>query len=231
MQAKMSMRLRRVGNWVFYTAEEGKTFYYNDNTGEFQWTSPFEATEQTSQRSNPSTKGNSRKEEQQSNGFANEYTELKTNDGGHLEEQCDDDLPEYVRITAWRPYWDVNSSLIYWYNHDTLISQWESPFEGLVQSANDDAGTDLDNRKMEAEFNTQNQPTKRGNIFDDDDEDDENHSPKHLHDHENISSRHVELKAELKQFHMRNSQRKLRRSKDDYDEPVVTINNENDLDL
>jgi hypothetical protein len=34
------MRLKRVGDWIQYSAEGGQTFYYNDKNGEFQWEDP-----------------------------------------------------------------------------------------------------------------------------------------------------------------------------------------------
>ena len=36
----MSMRLKKIGDWIQYLTEGGQTFYYNDKTGEFQWISP-----------------------------------------------------------------------------------------------------------------------------------------------------------------------------------------------
>ncbi len=35
------MRLKRFGDWIEYTTESGKTFYYNDRDGSFQWEHPL----------------------------------------------------------------------------------------------------------------------------------------------------------------------------------------------
>jgi hypothetical protein len=40
MTNKMSMRLKKVGDWIQYVTESGPTFYYNDKNGEFQWVDP-----------------------------------------------------------------------------------------------------------------------------------------------------------------------------------------------
>jgi hypothetical protein len=34
------MRLKRVGDWIEYMTEIGKTFYYNEKTGDFRWENP-----------------------------------------------------------------------------------------------------------------------------------------------------------------------------------------------
>lgn len=39
----MSMRLKKIGDWIQYITEKGQTFYYNDKSGEFQWVNPEEA--------------------------------------------------------------------------------------------------------------------------------------------------------------------------------------------
>jgi hypothetical protein len=38
--AKASMRLKREGDWINYTIANGRHFYYNDKTNEFQWERP-----------------------------------------------------------------------------------------------------------------------------------------------------------------------------------------------
>lgn len=34
------MRLKKVGEWIQYRTSAGRTFYYNQDSGEFQWDSP-----------------------------------------------------------------------------------------------------------------------------------------------------------------------------------------------
>lgn len=41
--SKSSMRLKRIGDWIQYSTEGGKTFYYNDKNGEFQWANPHDS--------------------------------------------------------------------------------------------------------------------------------------------------------------------------------------------
>ena len=40
LRSKMSMRLKRVGEWIQYRTDSGRTFYYNQSSGDFQWDSP-----------------------------------------------------------------------------------------------------------------------------------------------------------------------------------------------
>lgn len=35
-----NMKLRKQGNWIEYVTEQGKTFYYNEKNGDFQWVPP-----------------------------------------------------------------------------------------------------------------------------------------------------------------------------------------------
>ncbi len=34
------MRLTKVGDWIKYVTESGKTFYYNERSNDFQWDDP-----------------------------------------------------------------------------------------------------------------------------------------------------------------------------------------------
>lgn len=116
MQGKMSMKLRREGEWILYTAEEGKTFYYNDKTGDFQWTNPFH-----------------HEIEDHLHGYAHHYNQ----NGGETADYPlvnHHELPEYVLSSDWRPYLDDSSGLVYWYNHTTKLSQWESPFDHIYHN-------------------------------------------------------------------------------------------------
>lgn len=39
---KSSMKLKRIGDWIEYHGQGGKTFYYNESNGQFQWERPVE---------------------------------------------------------------------------------------------------------------------------------------------------------------------------------------------
>jgi hypothetical protein len=41
LTAKMSMRMKRYGDWIEYVTEGGQVFYYNDKDGSFQWEHPL----------------------------------------------------------------------------------------------------------------------------------------------------------------------------------------------
>ena len=42
MEANRSskMKLRKYGDWIEYITDHGKTFYYNEINGDFQWVPP-----------------------------------------------------------------------------------------------------------------------------------------------------------------------------------------------
>lgn len=118
MQGKMSMKLRREGDWILYTAEEGKTFYYNEKTGDFQWTNPFQNEVEDHLRGYGHHQGHHH--------HYQDYQETQNDTYPMVNHH---DLPDFVLASDWRPYLDENSGLVYWYNHTSKVSQWESPFE------------------------------------------------------------------------------------------------------
>ncbi len=138
MKGKMSMRLRREGDWILYTAEEGKTFYYNEKTGDFQWTNPFQ-----------------NEVEDHLHGYAHHNYQETQNDFYPMVNHHD--LPDYVLSSDWRPYLDDNSGLVYWYNHSTKVSQWESPFEHPELSNSEKAANAADHGYFDHLHNYQDQ--------------------------------------------------------------------------
>ena len=40
LKSKMSMRLKKIGDWIQYRTSAGRTFYYNQTSGDFRWDNP-----------------------------------------------------------------------------------------------------------------------------------------------------------------------------------------------
>lgn len=109
LQAKMSMRLRREGDWIHYITERGRDFFYHETTGAFSWENPN--TPVVLDRVN----------EDDSNGGGGGLVSTRSN---HTDGNSNSNSN-----SPWRPYLDETSGVIFWYNHETAVSQWESPFE------------------------------------------------------------------------------------------------------
>eukprot|EP01038_Epipyxis_sp_PR26KG_P009749 gene9749-13116_t len=109
LTAKMSMRLNRIPNtkWITYVTEHGKTFYYNESTGDFQWENPVVDTIIINNSQNNTINHDNNNNIGESKGDQKQY--------------CGD----------WVPYVDPDSGCTFWYNHVTNVSQWESPIEEL----------------------------------------------------------------------------------------------------
>ena len=118
----MSMRLKREGDWIQYTTEGGKTFYYNEKSCSFQWEDPF-ATLQAKSKISVQPSHSTSAGESQSDVRHNEPTiDLPST-------STERKLDIEQRTTEWKPYLDESTGHVFWYNHVTKVSQWENPFE------------------------------------------------------------------------------------------------------
>ncbi|CAM9456155.1 unnamed protein product [Hapterophycus canaliculatus] len=96
--SKMSMRLKRHGEWIEYTLPDGNVFYYNDQSNEFQWERPDD--------------------------LSSRPLSPKLAD----EEDCPTSNPGIdASIGDWTAFKDPSTGLVFWYNHVTDESQWETP--------------------------------------------------------------------------------------------------------
>jgi hypothetical protein len=106
LTAKMSMRMKRYGDWIEYVTESGQTFYYNDKDGSFQWEHPL----------------------------GQAYARPGANPGPSRT-TGDNSLDASEGIAAadahypWKAYLDPDSGSVFWYNEETHVSQWEMPAE------------------------------------------------------------------------------------------------------
>lgn len=130
----MSMRLKREGDWIQYTTEGGKTFYYNEKTCSFQWEDPFATktakTKITVQASSDSAEGYDH----------NKDASIAVNNDSNKNGEYS------VESTVWKPYMDETTGHVFWYNHVTKISQWENPFEQA------DPSYDANNHQTEEDY-------------------------------------------------------------------------------
>lgn len=129
----MSMRLKREGDWIEYTTEKGKSFFYNEKDGAFQWESPF-ATVPVLNRSDTQKKQraanvDSTSEQRQTQAV---HPDVDLDAESSLSAAISPRTPIY---SAWKPYVDEATGAVFWYNEETKVSQWENPFEENQQVA------------------------------------------------------------------------------------------------
>lgn len=97
--ANSSMRLQRAGDWIEYTLPDGNVFSYNDNTNDFQWQRPDQMSPEAG------------------------TGEWAGEDG--LKEHA---LKEFETVDGeWGAFQDPSTGLVFWYNHVTGESRWDSP--------------------------------------------------------------------------------------------------------
>jgi hypothetical protein len=136
----MSMRLKREGDWIQYTTEGGKTFYYNEKTCSFQWEDPFitkSAKSKVIVQPSYSTSSDTHEQEEKKNSTTNERKKPQDNNSSN----DSDDVLNFLKTdpnyrheqTDWKPYTDESTGHVFWYNHVTKVSQWENPFEQQSQ--------------------------------------------------------------------------------------------------
>lgn len=102
----MSMKLKRLNaEWLSYVPESGRTFFYNDKNGNFQWENPL--------------------------GDHNVISNSNdTNDKKNAIASFNDKFDEPIDPNhEWKAYEDPESGAVFWYNHVSKVSQWECPFE------------------------------------------------------------------------------------------------------
>lgn len=121
---KMSMRLKKHGDWIEYATGNGKPFFYNEKNGEFQWENPIMAAAEgrSSKNSNDKKHSKSAKERDLAN-------VSKSTGSGADAASVPAAEQFHSKAGAWRPYKDPESGTLFWYNHETCISQWEEPAE------------------------------------------------------------------------------------------------------
>ena len=135
LQTKLSMRLKKVGDWIQYSTEGGRVFYYNDKNGDFKWVTPDVAesghnTPLARQQPSTSPIGS------HSNPVSAKNSVKQTNSQQEA-------LPE--GLSEWRAYKDPTTGAMFWYNEVctlfmycfltlifcfgkvTKVSQWECP--------------------------------------------------------------------------------------------------------
>ena len=101
------MRLQKTGDWIKYRTEMHNIFYYNEENGNFQWIPPEENTDKNNQGL-----------------ILNDPNTMIPNDQSTISLTEDD----------WTEYKDSETGAVYWFNHKTNISQWDSPFMGSIPS-------------------------------------------------------------------------------------------------
>ncbi len=118
----MSMRLKRVDEqWLQYVTESGRTFYYNERSGSFQWQHPKTHT----------GAGGDADADYESASVSTTMSQVQR--GASPSDLSSD----------WQPYTDEQSGAVFWFNNSTQVSQWHSPWEAAaIDSERGEANSD-----------------------------------------------------------------------------------------
>ena len=104
---KLSMRLKKHGDWIEYATGSGLPFFYNERNGEFQWEQPADLGGSGGSAAPAAVKHSSSKSRKQ--------------------QPQQEQQPQQSEAESWHPYKDPESGVIFWYNHVLGTSQWEEP--------------------------------------------------------------------------------------------------------
>lgn len=96
------MRLKREGDWIEYTLPDGKIFYYNEKSNDFQWERPDQLRESSSEHHDADTDG-------QPDAHDGVGADANPNAGD------------------WSAFQDPSTGLVFWYNQVSGESRWEPP--------------------------------------------------------------------------------------------------------
>jgi len=142
LTSKMSMRLKKRGDWLEYKTEAGQIFFYNEKNGEFQWEMPDELANASSSSSPPKNKSPDKNTKTKgSSSSSSPSSSTSPSAAGAVSssttttaEGMDDHRSSGIDTGDWKPYKDPDSGSIFWYNHVTQVSQWECPLQNVQMS-------------------------------------------------------------------------------------------------
>jgi hypothetical protein len=117
LQSKMSMRLKKVGDWIQYSTGAGRVFYYNEKNGDFKWVTPESEAEGSSSNGASSAHPTSTAQAESAH-----HSGGGSGAGGSAVDE---------ELSNWRAYRDPNTGAIFWFNKVTHVSQWECPDAAL----------------------------------------------------------------------------------------------------
>lgn len=120
-------------NWIIYSVNNSKKFYYNELENIFQWESPFVTGNESHLKTSSPTPTAEALERKRSLSYDSSYTSLRGDsyDGEEVEDE-------------WESFLDNATGEIYWYNYRTKVSQWNNPYEEEGDIHNIDNENDLD---------------------------------------------------------------------------------------
>lgn len=135
LTSKMSMRLKKVGDWIQYSTGAGRVFYYNEKNGDFKWVTPESEAEGNSvQGAAPTTPA-------PSSSGSGEAAPAGSGGSSAID----------AELSNWRAYRDPTTGAIFWFNKVTNVSQWECPdakLEGQLQELEGGPGNAKYNRQQ-----------------------------------------------------------------------------------
>lgn len=126
LQTKLSMRLKKVGDWIQYSTGAGRVFYYNDKNGDFKWVTPeidIDTSDPGDLHNGVGTPNMGRQPSDSPFGHSNApsannsvkmsgaASAVKSPPAASLSKEV---VPE--GLSEWRAYKDPNTGAMFWYN-------------------------------------------------------------------------------------------------------------------
>lgn len=131
LQSKMSMRMKRRGDWIEYSASGAPTIYYNEKDGSFTWEDPHDPNSSEANR-NVDYEEYAIAHESHQGRYEQYYAEEDAGQAFTYDPaySCDYNPERDGRYeqSVWQPFYDDSTGSIYWYNSETTESQWENPY-------------------------------------------------------------------------------------------------------
>jgi hypothetical protein len=149
--------MKRIGDWIEYITEGGRTFYYNDKDGSFQWEFPEDVDSRHKKKATNKQqlqRQQTQQQPQQHNYGANaalgigyekdeQYYEYSTSGEGQSYNYDEADTGNLgSEHYPWKAYLDPESGVAFWYNELTHVSQWETPEEFNADPSGGTAGSE-----------------------------------------------------------------------------------------
>ena len=115
LQTKLSMRLKKVGDWIQYSTGAGRIFYYNDKNGDFKWVTPEVDTSATSAKHSDVPISPNTKHQDSGSPFKNQSSCSSVATSAKVPNAAaQENVP--TGLSEWRAYKDPGTGAMFWYN-------------------------------------------------------------------------------------------------------------------
>lgn len=117
LQTKLSMRLKKVGDWIQYSTGAGRIFYYNDKNGDFKWVTPEIDTSVASAKHSDLPFSPNTQHQDSGSPFkkqSNSSSATTSAKAPQVAAAAHEEMP--AELSEWRAYKDPGTGAMFWYN-------------------------------------------------------------------------------------------------------------------